>query len=160
MSTLETFVQNKDNQKHFSWGNILLLSFIAFMVLMAVMVYSAINTRFDLVSKDYYKDELRYQDKIDGVTNASTLSSIEVSQNTDALLIQLPKEMKGLSVQGSLWLYCKTDARNDKKLSLNVNENASQSILKAKIQKGIYQLKINWNVGAKPYYIEKEIVVL
>jgi len=48
-----------------NWGNKLVLVFIVFGAFIGYLVYQAVNTKYDLVSKDYYKDELRYQEKID-----------------------------------------------------------------------------------------------
>ena len=39
-----------------NWGNKLMLVFIVFALLIGTLVYKSINTKYDLVSKDYYKD--------------------------------------------------------------------------------------------------------
>ncbi|MFZ8343681.1 FixH family protein, partial [Staphylococcus aureus] len=54
-----------------NWGYKLLLAFISFALIIGILVYKSINTKYDLVSTEYYKDELRYQDKIDGSGNAA-----------------------------------------------------------------------------------------
>ncbi|OYZ47929.1 MAG: hypothetical protein B7Y19_07425, partial [Sphingobacteriales bacterium 24-40-4] len=59
-----------------NWGNKLVVVFVAFALFMGYMVYRALSTKYDLVSKDYYKDELRYQERIDGVKNAVALDSV------------------------------------------------------------------------------------
>ena len=56
-----------------NWGRSLILVFIVFAAFMGYLVYRASGTHFDLVSKEYYKDELRYQDKIDGFRNAAAM---------------------------------------------------------------------------------------
>jgi hypothetical protein len=123
------------------------------------MVYKAVNTKFELVSKDYYKDELRYQDRIDGKQNANKLGNIRVSQNADELLLALPNEMKGIKVEGEAWFYCKTDATKDRKIMLQVDENGQQHILKNKISKGRYELKLNWQTTSEKYYTEQNVTV-
>lgn len=142
-----------------NWGNKLIVAFILFAGLIGTMVYKAMNTKFELVSKDYYKDELRYQDKIDGMANAAKLGNITVSQDADALRITLPGEMKGKKVEGEAWFYCKTDAVKDRKIALRVDENGIQQIMKNKLAKGSYELKLNWQTASDKYYTEQVVVV-
>jgi hypothetical protein len=67
-----------------NWGNKLILAFVVFAAGMAFMVYQAVNTDFELVEKDYYKQELRYQQVIDGKAEAAKLSAaIELAPAQD-----------------------------------------------------------------------------
>lgn len=58
-----------------NWGNKLLVTFIVFGAGMGVLVYKSMNTTYELVEKDYYKKELRYQEVIDGSNRANALSA-------------------------------------------------------------------------------------
>lgn len=140
-----------------SWGNRLVLVFIAFAALMFVLVYKAVNTRYELVSKEYYQDELRYQDKIDGIANAATISEVQILQDGEHLVVKLPEELEGQAVTGDIWLYCKTDAVKDLRLPLQVNETGRQFIPKAQLKSDKYLLKLTWQANEKKYYLEKEI---
>ena len=142
-----------------SWGNKLVVVFILFAILIGTLVYKAVNTKYELVSKDYYKDELRYQDKIDGKNNASKLSNVSVTQDADAVLIDLPSEMKGKKIDGEAWFYCKTDAQKDRKIALQVDTSGRQLILKSQLAKGAFELKLNWQSGGEKYYTEQNITV-
>jgi hypothetical protein len=142
-----------------SWGNKLLIVFIAFAALIGTLVYKAVNTRFDLVTNDYYKDELHYQDQIDGIQNANALSDVTIFQDESTISVALPKEMKGKSVEGTAWFYCKTDAQRDRKFPLHLNEEAQQLIEKNKLLKNVYTLKLQWKADNKNYYIEKIVTV-
>lgn len=142
-----------------SWGNKLVIVFLLFAGLIGSMVYKAMNIKFELVSKDYYKDELRYQDRIDGSANAAKLGNITVSQDAEALRIVLPKEMKGIKTEGEAWFYCKTDAAKDRKIALQVDENGQQWIMKSKLRKANYELKLSWQTASEKYYTEQNVTV-
>jgi len=143
-----------------NWGNKLVVVFILFAILMATLVYKAVNTKFELVSKDYYKDELRYQDRIDGRNNAALIGKVAVTQDAEALTIDLPEEMKGVKVEGEAWFYCKTDAERDRKIALAVDTSGKQLILKKQLTKGTtYELKLNWQAGDQKYYTEQIVNV-
>ena len=142
-----------------SWGNKLLLTFIGFAILMSTLVYNCTRHNFDLVSKDYYADEIRYQDKIDGMNNASKIGPLELSQNTANILIKLPSEMIGRHITGEAWFYCATNAKLDKKIMLSTNSEGRQFIDKSNLAKTNYLVKINWKAGDKLYYSEHKMTI-
>lgn len=142
-----------------NWGNKLILVFIVFAGFIGTMVYKAINTKVELVSKEYYKDELRYQDRIDGRINAEQIGKVAVTQDAESVEIALPAEMKGLAVSGEAWFYCQTDDVKDRKIPLQVDENGRQLIMKKALVKGSYDLKLNWEASSKQYYSEQKLII-
>ena len=140
-----------------NWGNKLILVFIAFAGLMFFLVYKAMNTRYELVSKTYYQDELRYQDKIDGKANALALGNIKIDTDRDYLILQLPHDFIGQPVKGDIWLYCKTDAVKDLRLPLTADTAGKQLIPKKKLLANKYLLKLSWESGNKKYYTEQDL---
>ena len=57
-----------------NWGKSSVVAFIMFAGFIATLVTVCIREDVSLVSKDYYKDELAYQDQIRRVNNANALS--------------------------------------------------------------------------------------
>ncbi len=77
----------------FNWGHKLTLGFVAFAGMIVYMVVQSMHTRYDLVSNEYYKDELQYQQVIDGASRANMLGSrTTVTQQNNEVIIQLPAE--------------------------------------------------------------------
>jgi hypothetical protein len=142
-----------------NWGNKLVVVFIVFGCFIGYLVYRAVTTKYDLVSKDYYKDELRYQDKIDRIKNASKISDVKVEQDAEAVIIHLPQEQKGFAITGDVFFYCITDDRNDYHTVLQVDSSNKQIFLKKALQKGAYELKINWQLGKELYYSEQKLMI-
>ena len=140
-----------------NWGNKLILVFICFAALMATLVYKAVNTKYELVSKEYYQDELRYQDKIDGRKNAASIGELTITYTKEKLAIQFPKEMQGMDVKGEAWFYCKMAADKDIRLPLAPDSEGLQIIERNKLQAEKYLLKISWEAATKKYYLEKEL---
>lgn len=144
----------------FNWGHKLTLAFSAFVVFIFVMVYKAVNTDFQLVTKEYYKDELAYQEVIDGTNKANQLSTaVSIQQVNDQLIIQLPEEMKQQTVTGTIWLYCPSEDKNDRKLVLTVNEEGKQFISTKTIAAAGYWAKIRWQANNQTYYTEQRITI-
>jgi hypothetical protein len=141
-----------------NWGHKITLAFSAFVVFMFVMVYKSMKTDFQLVTKEYYKDELAYQQVIDGTNRANKLSgSVEVTQANNELIIQLPTEMKGKVISGNIWLYCSSDDKKDRRLELAVDKNGKQVINSKNMLPANYLLKVTWKAEELNYYNEQHI---
>lgn len=142
----------------FNWGHKLTLAFIAFAALMMFMVYKTTQANFELVSKEYYKDELAYQQVIDGTNLANKLSSfIQIQQQNELIRVEFPKEMK--KAEGTVYFYCPSDVAKDRKLNINLNEEAVHLIPARTILPGNYVVKINWQWEQQNYYNEQAIII-
>jgi hypothetical protein len=142
-----------------TWGTKLLLVFAAFALLMSTLVYKCMHQNFELVSKDYYSDELRYQDKIDGMNNANKIGEVLIREGGDNVSIQLPKEVQGLALTGHALFYCTNDATMDRNIPLVVNDNGLILIPKSRLAKAHYRVQLNWQVGKDRYYTEQNLVL-
>jgi hypothetical protein len=140
-----------------SWGNKLIIVFIVFAALMATLVYKATQTKFELVSKDYYQDELRYQDKIDGAANAALEAPISIQVNDEIISIEFPDAQKNANITGEAWFYCSVDATKDKRFVLSVDSTGIQRIERKRLQKGDYQVKISYEINQKKYYVAHQL---
>jgi len=144
----------------FNWGHKVTLGFLAFAGMIIYLVFQSVQTKYDLVSKEYYKDELQYQQIIDGASRANQLSQkVSIVQTKDHINIQLPDEMKNTLVTGSILFYCADNARKDIRLTLQVNTDALQQISSQSFMPGNYTAKIRWESGGKQYYSEQFITI-
>ena len=143
-----------------NWGNRILLVFIVFAIGIAYLVYRATSTNFELVDASYYKDELKYQQVIDGKNNANALSSLPKLEITSTgLLLSFPTEMKEKKISGEVFFYCSYDSKKDKKFLLDTDSSATQVLDIKKLMPGTYVAKITWADASKNYYAEKNITI-
>ena len=143
-----------------NWGFKLMTVFVVFALGMGYMVYRCFNTNLDLVEKEYYKSELKYQDVIDGQGHTNALSaSPQFRQSGNEIILQMPEEMKTGSVSGDVLFYCAYDSKKDKKMQLAIDKNGMQSF-SSMVAPGVYIIKIDWNKDGKKYYAEKNITIL
>lgn len=143
-----------------NWGNKLLITFLVFGSGMTYLVYRSMHTEFELVEKDYYKTELSYQQVIDATKRSKTLRSpVQWQQTSLGLEMQLPAEMKTKELKGDIWFYCAYNSVQDRKVPLQVNENAVQYFPDSLLLPGTYTAKINWKDSTEQYYTESHIYV-
>lgn len=141
-----------------NWGNRLILVFIVFGAGMGYLVYRSMNTNYELVESDYYKQELRYQNVIDEHQSANALSApVSIEKKDGGLLLQFPEEMKNQPLTGELYFYCAYDSKKDKRLTLQTDSNGQQTIPGGTILPGSYTVKIKWKNGEKSYYSEQTL---
>jgi len=143
-----------------NWGHKLIGVFLIFVGMMSYMVYRCIKTNYDLVSKEYYKDELSYQQVIDGASRANKLGNkIHFSQAGSELVLHLPNEMKNTTVKGSAWFYYAPDAKRDRQIALNPNAEGEQAINSSMFLPGNYTVKVKWESKGQQYYSEEFVTI-
>ncbi|MCX8019982.1 MAG: FixH family protein [Chitinophagaceae bacterium] len=138
-----------------NWGHKLILAFSAFAIFILFMVYKIMNTNFDMVENDYYKQELMYQKKIEAYQNANALTQkIKVTVRDEEVVLQFPPELINKPLTGDAWFYCAYDKTQDKKFRLNTDKNGMQLFAINQLGPVNYTLKLSWNDGDKNYYTE------
>jgi hypothetical protein len=141
-----------------NWGNRLLLVFVVFALGISTLVYLCMTTPVDLVSNDYYKDELAYQQVIDAVKRTNSLTgSVVLREKGQKISLQLPEEMKHASVDGTVSFYCPSDMARDKRMALAPDGEAHQDIDAGSIEPGRYSVRIRWTSGGVLYFSEQSI---
>lgn len=140
-----------------SWGYKILFVNITFVVGMGFLVFKASSQKFDLVTKDYYDQELKYQDIIDQSANTARLSApVVVERSAGELKINFPAEMKHKQKSIDFYLYYPADAKRDFRKLINLSENEFTQQLPQKMS-GNYELKLTWEIDGVKYYFEKKL---
>jgi hypothetical protein len=142
-----------------NWGTKILIVYIAFVLGIVFMVFKSSTQNADLVTKDYYDQELKYQDKIDELKRTAALSApVEYKINDSAVSIVFPKDFLGKKLVGQAVLYCPSDQKNDLKIAFTVLDGVLQIPVPAG-RKGLYELHLSWQDGGVTYYFEKKIFI-
>lgn len=143
----------------FNWGYKILLVYLTFASGILYMVYLTSQQNRDLVSDNYYEEELVYQKVIDQSAKTTKLSAavkIEADQLSSTLQIQLPSEFSGTNTLGKWSLYFAADRKMDLEGTINTN-NGNQIIQIPEGRSGNYTCKLEWEADGQSYYFEKII---
>ena len=144
----------------FSWGNRILMVILLFIGGMGYLVYRCLHTDYELVSNEYYNDELKYQHVIDASKNSQALAdTMSIKSVGGGILLKMPSEMKAAPVKGTVYFYCARSSAQDRKFALELDSSASQLIDKSKLETGTYTVKVNWEMQGKSYYAEQLITL-
>jgi hypothetical protein len=139
-----------------NWGTGIIFVYSGFVVFMLGMVYLCTRQHFDLVTPDYYEQELKFQQVIDGRQNENLLgkaTSVVVGESDVTVTIPMDK----IDGEGSITFYRPDNAKYD--LAIPLNGNNSVSVPLNKLKEGIYKVKASWQHEGKPYYNEQTLYV-
>lgn len=146
------------NTLKISWGTKIAMLYGGFVLLMVTLVTLSMKQDFQLVSKDYYQKEIKYQEVIDAGKNQAALSaSVVIRANDQQVTISLPQEFAGKDVKGSVEFYAAADAKWDANFDMQQLQNNSLIIPMTSLHPTKYQVKINWQADDKHYYQETNL---
>lgn len=141
----------------FGWGWRIALLYIGFVIMMLVLVISSSKQKFDLVSEDYYKDEIAYQQVLDGSKNQAALSSaLLFGANDKTITITFPLEFAGKDIEGTINFYSAVDKRWDRTFNIRPVAN-TMAIDRRLLRHTNYLVKLTYSVSGKNYYMEQDI---
>jgi len=144
----------------FNWGHGIAIFFSLFVCVMLTALVMSKKQSVDLVTEDYYAEELVYQDRINQTEN-SRIAGLEVKTKMegDFLLVELPEIVKmKRGVLGSITLYRPSGSEMDVLQEFDSSNNGIVQIEKARLHPGTYILQMRLAMDGKDYYIEQNYV--
>ena len=136
-----------------------MLVYLAFIVGILILVYKSSSEKVDLVTENYYQQELKYEQKIDQAERAQSLSSpLRYEVNKNEISIFFPEEMKDKNISTEILLYYPADESKDSVYNLETSSGKLTIVLPEK-DKGMYELKMDWKVDTTKYYSEHKVLI-
>jgi nitrogen fixation protein FixH len=137
------------------WGHGIAIFFTCFVAFMIFMVVKSFQQNIDLVTENYYEQELKFQQQIDKINNNKGLEeAVAVKFSDGAITITFPKMN---NIQGDIHVFRPSDAQFDLERKIDLDLHSSQIIPVASLPAGFYRVKINWSAEGKEFYTEETI---
>jgi nitrogen fixation protein FixH len=147
-------------QRRNPWPIAITAWFLVFGGLVFSFTLFALRQKTDLVTSDYYEQEMQYQQQIErlgrtqGVKQQVTVEYVAAARQ---ITVRLPKEHQ--SAQGTIRLYRPSDATADLRLRLTLDASATQTFDAARLQPGLWKVRVQWSVGGEEYYVDETVVI-
>lgn len=136
-------------------GNIVMIGFGVMILFMSYLVIRCTQNPSVMVTKDYYAEELKYQDLINAKTNAEAYSdSLTMNRETSQVSFHVPVAINQTLTQIQLKVYHKSNDKNDRSVSLPKNDQGIYTVSTTDWVSGNYELKLMLTSPAKNYYRE------
>lgn len=142
-----------------NFGNWIVVAFVLFALFIATLVTVCMRQDINLVSKEYYKDELAYQDQIERIQNTRDLKEKPVIKRINSSTLQLRFNLEAKIQKGELILFSPSNPDLDKSFNLELSHTNTQFINIDSIQKGMYRVKLSWSAAGKQYFHEEVICI-
>ena len=140
-----------------NWGYKIILVYGLFVLGMMLLVFKSTQQKYDLVQKDYYAEELKYQNVIDASQHARDLGGeLMTSKQAGHLLVTLPAGFQNANAKGTAHLYYAADENKDIAKEFETTNGLLNIELLSKMS-GAYTLKLNVEMKGEQYYYEQRI---
>ncbi len=130
-----------------NWGTGIVIAILAFMIFILSFVYKSVaidKYQHQLVTDDYYKEELHYQEEIDKLNNANTLKEkIKIKNSNEGILISFPQELDPNLIKGLVVFKRMSNPNLDFKNEIKLTNHHMQ-IPKSSLVEGKWNIIIDW----------------
>ena len=144
-----------------NWGTGIVIAFIAFIsFIMYFVVNMNVQEKYDhdLVTDQYYEEELQYQSNIDKERNAKMLQeNVRLTQTNTGIEIQFPKEFTSNTISGKVFLYRPSNRQFDFEIPISLSQH-TLLIPDNRLLGGRWNIKVDWTDGKTPYLFKEEII--
>lgn len=143
-----------------SWGYRVMFLYVGFAGLIIYFVTRSMNEKVDLVTPDYYAQELKFQDKIESINRNNELSSaLSIDYSDAGIVITYPTDLQNKTITGAINIFRPSDKSKDQSIEISPDKEMKQIINTTSLSKGMYRIKVDYEVEGAGYYSEKQIVI-
>ncbi|MBS1544621.1 MAG: FixH family protein [Bacteroidetes bacterium] len=139
-----------------NWGKWIVVSFILFALFIGTLTAVCMREDVSLVSRNYYQEELLFQQQIARMNNAAQLPERPSVRISDGQLEVAYSDFSNLE-KGSLTLFRPSDEKLDRRFDLRTVSDPIQRFDVSQLPAGLYKVKLLWSSRGKEYYTENNI---
>jgi len=143
---------------HWGWGIVIgMTAFIGFILFFITKMITDKQYDYDLVTEEYYKKEMYYQQEIDAEKNLQLLSAAITGKKTKGgWLLQFPEDFPSSAIKGTVKLYRTSNKKLDFELPLAL-EDQQLLIPDYKLLEGRWNIIIDWKYNKNDFLYKESI---
>lgn len=141
-----------------NWGTGIFISFVLFALFILSFVFRSFQHEVNLVSTDYYEQEIAHEEKITKKKNENNLlEKIQVNNTETYVELVFPIEYASKIDAASVYFFRPSDFNKDKTFAINLNEEGFQTFDKKLFDSGKYKIKVEWKMDNMAFYKEFDV---
>ena len=144
------------------WPYAIILTFVLFISGTVSLVVMACSQKVDLVSANYYEDEIKFQGQLDRLNRTrelGTQATVIYDAAQHEIAVTLPPQEVGKKIGGHIQLYRPSAAGLDREIDLHLDARGVQTVDATGLSPGLWKVRVAWTVDKQDYFIEKRIVI-
>lgn len=143
-----------------NWGTGIVIAFVLFIsFIMYFVVNMIVNDKYDhdLVTENYYQEELKHQEEIDKLKNAKVLEhNVSWEKTENGLEIKFPENLVANKITGKVFLYRPSNQKLDSETTISLSDNI-MLIPKQKLLDGRWNIIVDWQYNGVSYLYKQDI---
>ena len=137
-----------------NWAMGITAIYLIFALVMIGLVLFSTTQRVELVSQNYYENEIKYQSHIETVKRTQELKEKPIwNIRKDKIEILFPASIDERTISGTYKFYRPSNSGADFTIPVKLIQH-SQNVDIAKLIKGMWKLQISWRMNGIDYYDE------
>lgn len=147
--------------KNFTWGHGIVVALGSFMIFILSLIWYFTSTwkNSELITDNYYEEELAYQNVIDAKNKAINLKELPVyHQNESGISVTFPSEINNSNSKFRIDLHRAEDQKLDIIREMELDQRNSIFIPAKVLAKGNYVLRMMWKKDNEEYQIDYDLI--
>ncbi|RCU44094.1 nitrogen fixation protein FixH [Chryseobacterium lacus] len=147
--------------KNFTWGHGIVVALGSFMIFILSLIWYFTSTwkNSELITDNYYEEELAYQNVIDAKNKATNLKELPVyHQNESGISVTFPSEINNSNSKFRIDLHRAEDQKLDIIREMELDQRNSIFIPAKVLAKGNYVLRVMWKKDNEEYQIDYDLI--
>ncbi len=143
-----------------NWGTGIVIAFglfITFILYFVFKVQGDMKYDHEMVTEEYYKKEIGFQEQINKAQNAYDLTDkVTILTKSEGLLISFPKAFDYIKIKGKVSLYRPSNQKLDFDMPISLS-SSNLLIPKTKLVGGRWDITIDWEYQGKGYLNKEKV---
>ena len=147
--------------KKFTWGHGIMVALGSFMIFILSLIWYFTSTwkNSELITDNYYEEELAYQNVIDAKNKAINLKELPVyQQNESGISVTFPSEINNSNSKFRIDLHRAEDQKLDIIREMKLDQRNSIFIPAKVLAKGNYVLRVMWKKDNEEYQLDYDLI--
>lgn len=139
-----------------NWGKGIFIFYSLFVIAILWVVVFSFSVDVNLVSNDYYQQEIAYESQIERIKNTDTLAEKPtIVLKSNFVELTFPANLKP---KGTILFFRPSDSSQDRRIAIALGANGKQQVDFSTQEGGKWIAKLTWSQDEKEYYQEFIIV--
>ncbi|MDN3492263.1 FixH family protein [Winogradskyella bathintestinalis] len=144
-----------------NWGTGIVIAFVGFIsFIMYFIITMSTNDKydFDLVTEDYYGQELEFQEDLNKEVHSKTLkTNLSWKKTEEGVILIFPEDLNIQNIKGKVFLYRPSNKQFDFEIPISLS-NHNLLIPDKRLLGGRWNIKVDWKYNTNSYIYKTEIL--
>ena len=142
-----------------NWGKWIVVAFILFVAFIGTMLTIMMRQDIGLVTKNYYAEDLAFQNQLERKQNTEQLELKPVVTIEQGQVMKVYFPAVSFVESGEVKLIRPSSEKLDQQVKLQASADSVQVFNLNPLTPGPYRVKLQWKAEGKEFYLEKLIVI-